>query len=72
LELEYHGHWAKHYGNSLASSDPQNVLSATYITLTPPAEASLKVIYQENRDKLVEIEKKYDPNIVFTHALPKF
>ena len=64
--------WAKNFRDALQSSDPQNVLPTTYICLTHPAEASLEMIYQENRDKLVEIKKRYDPDNVFRHALPQF
>ena len=64
--------WAENFRNALQSSDPENVLPTTYICLTHPAEASLEIIYQENRDKLVEIKKRYDPDNVFRHALPEF
>ena len=64
--------WAEHFRDALRSSDSLNVLPTTYIPLTPPVEASLEMIYQENRDKLVEIKRKYDPNNVFKHALLEF
>jgi hypothetical protein len=64
--------WAKNFRDALQSFDPQNILPTTYICLTHPAEADLHIIYQENGDKLVETKRRYDPNNVFKHVLPKF
>ncbi len=64
--------WAKHFREALQSSDPQNVLPTNFICSTSPAEASLEMIYQEHRDKMVETKERYDPRNVFKHALPRF
>lgn len=64
--------WANDFREALKGTDLQNVLPSTYISLTPPAEASLEMIYQEYRDKVVEMKERYDPKNVFKHALPNF
>jgi hypothetical protein len=64
--------WANGFREALKRTNPRNILLTTYISLTPPAEASLEMIYQEYRDKLVEIKERYDPKFMFKHALPNF
>jgi Berberine and berberine like len=64
--------WAVGFRDAIRKTNAQNILTATYISLTPPTEASSPAIYGENWDKLVEIKKQYDPKNVFKHALPKF
>lgn len=62
--------WASSSQDALRRTDLNNVLPMTYISLTPPEESKLETIYQEYRDKLVKIKKRYDPDNVFRHALP--
>ena len=64
--------WAIGFREALKGTDAQNVLPTAYISLTPPAEATLEMVYQEYRDKLVEIKERYDPKNIFKHALPNF
>jgi hypothetical protein len=64
--------WATGFREALKGADPQNVLPTTYILLTPPAEATLEMIYQEYRDRLVEVKERYDPKNAFKHVLPNF
>ena len=64
--------WAVGFRAALRKSDRQNILTSTYISLDPPAEANSAAIYGDNWEKLVEIKKEYDPKNVFKHALPKF
>lgn len=64
--------WAVRFRAALRETHGQNILRSTYISLTPPTEASSAAIYGGNWEKLVEIKKEYDPTNVFKHALPKF
>lgn len=64
--------WAVRFRGALRETDQQNILTSTYISLTPPEEANSAVIYGDNWDNMVEIKKEYDPKNVFKHALPKF
>ena len=64
--------WAVRFRDAIGKTDGQNILTSTYISLTPPAEASSAAIYGDNWEKLVDIKKEYDPKNVFKHALPKF
>lgn len=64
--------WAVRFRAAIRETDQKNILTSTYISLTPPTEANPAAIYGENWEKLVEIKKDYDPKNVFKHALPKF
>lgn len=64
--------WAVRFRDAMRKTDGQNILTSTYISLTPPMEASSQAIYGENWEKLVEIKRQHDPKNVFKHALPKF
>ena len=64
--------WATGIQQALRRTDPKNVMPATYTSLTPPSNDSSKAIFGEHWQKLVNIKKRYDPNNVFKHALPKF
>jgi hypothetical protein len=64
--------WAVRFRDEIRKTDAQNILTSTYISLTPPTEASSPAIYGDNWEKLVEIKRQYDPKNVFKHALPKF
>lgn len=64
--------WAVRFRGALRETNAENILKSTYISLTPPAEASSAAIYGENWDTLVDIKREYDPRNVFKHALPKF
>jgi Berberine and berberine like len=64
--------WAVRFRDAVRKTDAQNILTSTYISLTPPTEASAPAIYGDNWEKLLEIKRHYDPKNVFKHALPKF
>lgn len=64
--------WAVRFRGALRETDRQNILTSTYISLTPPEEANSAAIYGDNWENMVEIKKEYDPKNVFKHALPKF
>jgi Berberine and berberine like len=64
--------WAVRFRDAMRRTDAQNILTSTYISLTPPTEANAPAIYGDNWEKLVEIKRQYDPKNVFKHALPKF
>lgn len=64
--------WAVGFRDALRKTDGQNILTSTYISLTPPAEVSSAAIYGENWEKMVEIKREFDPKNVFKYALPKF
>jgi hypothetical protein len=64
--------WAVTFRDALRKTDKKNILTSTYISLTPPTEASATAIYGENWEKLMEIKRQCDPKNVFKHALPKF
>jgi hypothetical protein len=66
--------WAVGFRDAIRKeTDGGNILNSTYISLTPPAEASSRAIYgDDNWEKMVEIKMEYDPKNVFRHALPQF
>jgi hypothetical protein len=64
--------WAVAFRDAVKKTDEKNILTSTYISLTPPMEASAPAIYGENWEKLMGIKRQYDPKNVFKHALPKF
>jgi hypothetical protein len=66
--------WAVGFRDAIRKeTDEANILTSTYISLTPPAEASSRAMYgDDNWEKMVKIKMEYDPKNVFRHALPQF
>ena len=64
--------WAVRFRDAIAKTDSRNILANTYISLTPPEESHLGKIFQDNREKLIQIKGEYDPSNVYKHALPQF
>jgi hypothetical protein len=64
--------WAMAFREAAQKADEENVLSASYISLTSPKEVDCAKIYGENCAGFVDLKKWYDPRNLFRHALPKF
>jgi hypothetical protein len=71
-DLETKGdEWARSLLQELKNSDPENVLESSYVSLVGEDDADYKKIYGSHYDKLVGLKKKYDPENVFGHAVPR-
>ena len=65
--------WGISLRDEILQKDPENVLPGTYISVTPPGEVPLRKIYgpDANYQNLLDLKKKYDPQNVFSLAVPK-
>ncbi|KAH8652359.1 hypothetical protein BX600DRAFT_472407 [Xylariales sp. PMI_506] len=63
--------WGAALAKELREGDPENVLDSVYISISGEGDATLENIYGEFYDELVELKRKYDPENVFKHAVPK-
>jgi len=64
--------WAVTFRDAVRNTDERNILTSTYISMTPPTESCSIAIYGENWERLLEIKRQYDPMNIFKHALPQF
>ncbi|OBT84640.1 hypothetical protein VE02_05460 [Pseudogymnoascus sp. 03VT05] len=65
--------WATSLKNELLQMDPKNLLSGTYISVTRPGDVPLSKIYgpDSNFEALLDLKRKYDPQNVFSLAVPR-
>lgn len=63
--------WGQGLLQELQQADPRNVLGSSYISLLDHGDADLKKIYGNHLDTLVALKRKYDPDNVFKHSLPR-
>lgn len=63
--------WGQALLRELKEQDPGNVLDTAYISLLDENDVDLRKIYHKHFDTLVALKKKYDPDNVFKHAVPK-
>ncbi|KAF7953061.1 hypothetical protein EAE96_006281 [Botrytis aclada] len=69
--LEDANRWGENFLGELKRTNPENTLEGTYISLTRQSELSLSKIYGPNYGNLLELKWMYDPNDVFSLAIPK-
>ncbi|TGO55453.1 hypothetical protein BCON_0092g00370 [Botryotinia convoluta] len=69
--LEDANRWGENFLGELNRTNPENILEGTYISLTRQSELSLAKIYGPNYGNLLELKWMYDPNDVFSLAIPK-
>lgn len=70
-DLEDANRWGENFLGELKRTNPENIMEATYISLTRQSELSLSKIYGPNYGNLLELKWMYDPNDVFSLAVPK-
>ncbi|KAI0403717.1 hypothetical protein F4802DRAFT_284314 [Xylaria palmicola] len=71
-ELEAKGEeWGSNFLRELRETDPENVLTSSYVSLRGHAESDYKEIYGPHYEKLVALKRKYDPDNVFKYAVPR-
>ncbi|ROW13166.1 hypothetical protein VPNG_04874 [Cytospora leucostoma] len=63
--------WGQAALRELKEQDPGNVLDTAYISLLDQNDVDLRNIYHKHFDTLVALKKKFDPDNVFKHAVPK-
>jgi hypothetical protein len=63
--------WALMCRDALRETNASNILNSTYISLTPPAEADARKIFGLNWNRLMLLKAYYDPDNVFSNALPQ-
>ncbi|TGO33786.1 hypothetical protein BHYA_0227g00120 [Botrytis hyacinthi] len=69
--LEDANRWGENFLGEVKRTNPENFLEGTYISLTRQSELSLSKIYGPNYGNLLELKWMYDPNDVFSLAIPK-
>ncbi|KAI1075710.1 FAD-binding domain-containing protein [Whalleya microplaca] len=63
--------WALSFKKELRENDPDNVLDSSYVALLDDDDADWKKIYGSHYETLLGLKRKYDPDNVFKHAIPK-
>lgn len=63
--------WGQGLQRELREQDGANVLDSAYISILDFEDADLKKIYGRHFATLVSLKKKYDPENVFKHSVPK-
>lgn len=69
--LEDANRWGENFLGEVKRTNPENILEGTYICLTRQSELYLSKIYGPNYGNLLELKWMYDPNDVFSLAIPK-
>ncbi|THV46987.1 hypothetical protein BGAL_0344g00090 [Botrytis galanthina] len=69
--LEDANRWGENFLGEVKRTNPENILEGTYISLTRQSELYLSKIYGPNYGNLLELKWMYDPNDVFSLAIPK-
>ncbi|OBT69935.1 hypothetical protein VE03_00413 [Pseudogymnoascus sp. 23342-1-I1] len=72
-EVDESVEWATGLKNELLQMDPKNLLSGTHISVTRPGDMPLSKIYgpSSNFEALLGLKRKYDPQNVFSLAVPR-
>jgi hypothetical protein len=65
--------WATNLKNEILQINPGNLLTGTYISVTPPRDVPLSKIYSpdSNYQGLLALKRKYDLQNAFNLAVPK-
>ncbi|KAG8666612.1 hypothetical protein FPOAC2_11728 [Fusarium poae] len=63
--------WAAKVKANLQAEDADNILEGSYISLGSHEDADVKKIYGKHYDTLAALKKKYDPENVFKHSIPR-
>ena len=63
--------WARALIAEARETDPENILSMSYVSLVGEDDSDFREIYGSHYDALVALKKKYDPDNVFKHAVPR-
>ncbi|CAJ2508078.1 Uu.00g092640.m01.CDS01 [Anthostomella pinea] len=70
--LEARGNdWALAVKKDLLEQEPENILESSFVPLLGEDDANYKKVYGPHYETLVRLKKKYDPENVFRHAVPK-
>lgn len=69
--LEDANRWGENFLGELKRTNPKNTMEGTYISLTRLGEVSLSKIYGPNYGNFLEWKWMYDPDDVFSLAIPK-
>ncbi|PYI31711.1 FAD-binding domain-containing protein [Aspergillus indologenus CBS 114.80] len=64
--------WGQDFWNELTRTDAENVLPATYLSLSAPEEVQMSRVFGEKYAWLVDMKGKYDPRGVFAAATARF
>lgn len=71
-DLEVKGaEWARGLMRDLKKSDPENIIESSYVALLGEDDSDYRMIYGSHYEELVPLKKKYDPDNVFKHAVPR-
>lgn len=64
--------WARRLKEALLKTDPENLLSTSYISFVDPASLNMREVFNDRYETLVELKQLYDPRNVFKSALLRF
>ncbi|KAF5568669.1 6-hydroxy-D-nicotine oxidase [Fusarium napiforme] len=63
--------WAAKVKAELQAEDADNILEGSYISLGSHEDADVKKIYGKHYETLAALKRKYDPENVFKHSVPR-
>ncbi|KAF5862908.1 hypothetical protein ETB97_010949 [Aspergillus alliaceus] len=64
--------WGKEFQEALYKTDPDNILAATYLSMTAPDEIDLTKVFGEHYELLREFKQSHDPHGVFSNGYVRF
>jgi hypothetical protein len=63
--------WGAKVKADLQAEDADNILEGSYISLESNEDVDVKKIYGKHYDTLAALKRKYDPENVFKHSIPR-
>ncbi|GKU22706.1 unnamed protein product [Fusarium langsethiae] len=63
--------WAAEVKANLEAEDADNILEGSYISLGSHEDVDVRKIYGKHYDTLAALKRKYDPENVFKHSIPR-
>ncbi|KAF5232573.1 hypothetical protein FAUST_8605 [Fusarium austroamericanum] len=63
--------WAAQVKADLEAEDADNILEGSYISLGSHEDVDVKKVYGKHYDTLAALKRKYDPENVFKHSVPR-